>query len=490
MTTSTTRIAETLLADPAGGYRQQHLSLMHGWLPLMVQALAAVVLLLAIGWRNRRWRLVWLPVALGIGAVLAATAYWYISSEGLAGDPAPNLLWIWIAVTGVAAVVLVAGWRGARWWRRGAATVALPLCLLCAALSLNLWVGYFPTVQTAWNQLTAGPLPDQTDQATVVAMQVSRKVPAKGTLVPVTISAAASGFKHRGELVYLPPAWYASNPPPPLPTLMMIGGEFNTPADWLRAGNAIKTVDDFAAAHHGNAPVLVFVDSGGAFNNDTECVNGGRGNAADHLTKDVVPFMEATYGVSTSRTNWGIVGWSMGGTCAVDLAVMHPDMFSTFEDIAGDLSPNSGTKEQTIDRLFGGDAAQYANFDPSTVITRHGPYTGISGWFDISGATSPPPPTFNPASANGGGNGLGGRDAAGRTSDQTTAATSLCGLGAANGIQCAVVAQPGKHDWPFAAHAFASALPWLAGQIGTPDVAKQPLPVPTPAAPTLQAAAR
>ena len=32
----------------------------------------------------------------------------------------------------------------------------------------------------------------------------------------------------------------------------------------------------------------VFVDSG-AFNNDTECVNRVRGNAADHLTKDVAP---------------------------------------------------------------------------------------------------------------------------------------------------------------------------------------------------------
>ena len=72
---------------------------------------------------------------------------------------------------------------------------------------------------------------------------------------------------------------------------MMIGGEFNTPADWLRAGNAVKTIDDLAATHGGNAPVFVFVDSGGAFNNDTECVNGIRGNAADHLTKDVVPYM-------------------------------------------------------------------------------------------------------------------------------------------------------------------------------------------------------
>ena len=30
---------------------------------------------------------------------------------------------------------------------------------------------------------------------------------------------------------------------------MMIGGEFNTPADWLRAGGAVKTLDNFAAAH-------------------------------------------------------------------------------------------------------------------------------------------------------------------------------------------------------------------------------------------------
>ena len=62
------------------------------------------------------------------------------------------------------------GWRGARWWRRGVSLLAVPLCLLSAALALNLWVGYFPTVQTAWNQLTAGPLPDQTDRAAVTAM--------------------------------------------------------------------------------------------------------------------------------------------------------------------------------------------------------------------------------------------------------------------------------------------------------------------------------
>ncbi|MDT5149588.1 MAG: hypothetical protein QOI01_1321 [Mycobacterium sp.] len=452
---------------------------MHGWLPLTIQAVTVVVLLAAIGWRTRRWRLVWLPVAAMVGIAVAVTSHWLISSQGLADDPAPKLLWIWLTFTGIAVVVVAVGWPGARWWRRAVSLAGLPLSLLCAALALNLWVGYFPTVQTAWNQLTAGPLPDQTDQTTVVAMEQKHQIPAKGVVVPVNIGSTASGFKHRGELVYLPPAYFATDPAPHLPTLMMIGGEFNTPGDWLRAGNAINSVDDFAAANGGNAPVLVFVDTGGAFNNDTECVNGSRGNSADHLTKDVVPFMEANYRVSADRANWGLVGWSMGGTCAVDLATMHPDMFSTFEDIAGDAAPNSGNKQQTIERLFGGNAAAYAAFDPMSVITKHGPYRGLSAWFDINGSAPSAGPTVVNA-VNKRGTGLGGKDAAAHVSDQAAAANSLCALGAVNGIDCAVVSQPGKHDWPFADRAFAAALPWLAGRIGTPTIPVQGLPGPRP----------
>jgi S-formylglutathione hydrolase FrmB len=443
---------------------------MHGWLPVTVQVIAGLVLIAAIGWRNRRWRLVWLPWAALIGVGLAVATYWYIAAEGLSDqdNPAPSALWVWVGLSGVAAAVLIVGWRGARWWRRGVSALAVPLCVLCSALALNLWVGYFPTMQNAWNQVTSGPLPDQTDTGTVTALQKHHAIPLKGTVVPVSIPDTASGFKHRGELVYLPPAWYATDPPPPLPTVMMVGGEFNTPADWMRAGDAIDTIDDFAAAHHGNAPVFVFVDSGGAFNNDTECVNGTRGNAANHLTKDVVPFMVSNYRVSPNRVNWGIVGWSMGGTCAVDLTVMHPDMFSAFEDIAGDLTPNSGNKAQTIQRLFGGNAAAYAAFDPTTVITRHGRYTGVTGWFDINGP-APRSPSHNMVAK-----------AAAYPNNQSAAANSLCATGSANGIKCAVVTQPGKHDWPFAARAFATALPWLASQLGTPDLPAIPLPASPP----------
>jgi S-formylglutathione hydrolase FrmB len=477
--------APTLLAAANAAPHQHGLSLLHGWVLPTVEAVAVAVLLLAIGWRSRRWRLLWLPVAIGLGVAAAAGANWYIDSQGVAGDPAPRTLWIWIGLSGLAVGVLVLGWRSAHWWRRGVSLLAVPLCLLSAGLAVNLWVGYFPTVQTAWNQLTAGPLPDETTLATVTAMQQQHTIPAHGEVVPVNIPDNASGFKHRTELVYLPPAWFASDPAPKLPTVMMIAGEFNTPADWIRTGNAVQTIDSFAAAHGGNAPVYVFADSGGSFNNDTECVNGTRGNVADHLTKDVVPYMIANFGVSPSSANWGIVGWSMGGTCAVDLTVMHPELFSSFVDVAGDMGPNAGTKAQTIARLYGGNAAAWSAFDPTTVITKHGPYSGVSGWFAISG--DPPTQhrnanTGTDANTNADDNavGLGGRDITGNPGDQTEAANSLCAVGQANGISCAVVATPGGHTWQFAAQAFTSSLPWLAGQIGTPDVPRVPLPSPGP----------
>ncbi|WP_370370083.1 alpha/beta hydrolase [Mycolicibacterium sp. CH28] len=441
-------------------------SLTSGWLPALAQLITLTGVVITVRWRARRWRTRWLPTATVLGGALAMAVNVYLSSIGVAGDPAPRRLWWWVGLTGFTLVIATAGWHGARWWRRGLGLACVPACALCAALVVNQWVGYFPTVHAAWSQLTVGPVADQTDRMTVTAMQLSGTRPSRGVVVPVTISAAASRFRHRDELVYLPPAWFAANPPPRLPVVMMIGAQLNTPADWLRAGGAVRTIDDFATAHGGNAPVFVFVDATGAFDNDTECVNGVRGNASFHLTKDVVPYMISNFNVSADRRNWGLVGWSMGGTCAVELAVRRPELFSTFVDIAGDLSPNSGTKAQTIARLFGGDSDAWAEFDPTTVITRHGHYSAVSGLFAVAASSDP--------------SGSGGPDLA-NPEGQDQAAQTLCGVGSAHGIACSVLGLPGRHDWPFAAQAFAASLPWLAGQLGTADAPAIPIPGQPPA---------
>ena len=81
-----------------------------------------------------------------------------------------------------------------------------------------------------------------------------------------------------------------------------------------------------------------------------------------------------------------------------------------------------------------------------------GAYADLSGLFAVSGAAS-------------------GRKAVGQDAAETP-----CKVGAANGIDCKVVALPGKHDWPTAATAFEMTLPWLAERIDLPAVTSAAVP--------------
>jgi S-formylglutathione hydrolase FrmB len=438
-----------------------------GWLPLTIEIVAAIALIVAIGWRTRRWRLLWLPICVVIGVLGAFAARTYVNSEGLASDPAPFAVWVWVGVFVAGIALAVLGWRGTSWWRRGVSLLAIPLTLVAALVAINRWVGYYPSVQTAWGALTAGPLPNEIDAADLPDLRDT--VQSTGKLVEVDIPNDASGFKHRSEYVYLPPAWFAGASPPRLPVIMMVAGEFNTPADWIRTGNAMPIIDDYAKSHNGQAPIFAFVDSGGSFNNDTECVNGPRGNAADHLTKDVRPYLVEHFGASDQAANWAVVGWSMGGTCAIDLTVMHPELFSAFEDIAGDHGPTAGTKDQTISRLYGGDAAAWNEFDPRSAMLRHGPYQGVAGWFEDTvtpvGTASPYGGGHRPQSDAP--SGFGGHDEF-RDSDEAGAADDLCVTAQTVGISCMVHRIISFHTWQFAERAFSDALPWLAAQIKTP----------------------
>lgn len=444
-----------------------------------MQVIASVLLVLALCYRGRRWLFLWPAVAVAVGALGSFAVFLYISDNGLSSDPAPVGLWIWIGLSIAAVVIAIAGWPGGRWWRRGAAVLAIPVSVACVGLLLDQWVGYFPTVQEAWSAVTADPLPGQVDEAQLASLRGSASP--TGRVVGVTTPDSASHFSHREEFVYLPPVWFTGSKPPTLPVVMMISGEFNTPADWMRTGNALPTLDGYAQSHGGYAPIVVFVDAGGSFNNDTECVNGPRGNSADHLTGDVRPYVVSHFQASADPANWGIVGWSMGGTCAADLAVMHPELFSTFEDIAGDLSPTAGTKDQTIQRLFGGDAAAWARFDPMTLLANHTPYPNTAGWFANStgngGGQRPhrpggPPGGWAGGAGAGGGSqnpGFGGQhssaDRGASSADQAAEANQFCAAATKVGIQCSQHVSNGGHTWQFAAQAFTDALPWMMSRL-------------------------
>lgn len=451
--------------------RTGEVSLIAGWLPVTVQVVAAVALIAAAGWRSRRWRLRWLPVAVAVGVSLIGAVRWFVDSQGL-GSVYPWGMWVWVGLTGLAAGVLVFGWPGSPWWRRALSALSVPLCIVSAATVLNSSLGYLPTVTTAWQRVT-GRLPAQwIDQVQLAEMLRDGVRPTRGTVVRITTPGDISGFRHREEFVYLPPVWFTSNPPPRLPVVMMIGAELSSPSDWLQSGQALTILDNFALQHRGATPVMAFPDTSGSFTNDTECVNGPRGNAADHLTKEFVPYVISNFGVSDQAVNWGLAGWSSGGTCSLTLAAKHPDLFSAIVDLDGQLGPNAGKKPQTIARLFGGDTDAWAAFDPKTVIEAHGTYSGLAAWIGVSDDI---PTTYRPA-GSGSRQSDSFKDWDTYSEDHAKTAGQLCELLSAYGVECSVVGYRGGHDFPSAANGFKEALPWLAGRLGTPGVPSTPLP--------------
>jgi S-formylglutathione hydrolase FrmB len=94
---------------------------------------------------------------------------------------------------------------------------------------------------------------------------------------------------------------------------------------------------------------------------------------------------------------------------------------------------------------------------------RHGEYTDLAGVFAVPGGHTPD----------------GNDDRAAAVGQ--TAAETLCRLGEAHGIACDVLGVPGKHDWPSAATAFETTLPWLAAQLDTPDAVVNARAVAAPA---------
>src|SRR6476661_8847298 len=100
-------------------------STLDGWLPLTIQLVAGLAWALAIGRFSRRWWLHWMPIVAAAAILTALAVRWYVVSEGLTGDPAPLLFWVWTGLAGAALTALVFGWRSAHWWQRIASAASI-----------------------------------------------------------------------------------------------------------------------------------------------------------------------------------------------------------------------------------------------------------------------------------------------------------------------------------------------------------------------------
>ena len=332
---------------------------MHGPVPVLLTIVAFVALTAALA--GVRWRL---AAALGCGSLLAVIAAGTaIGIEHKVGSSFPRTFFVWAALPVFAVGLALCGWRHRRWSGRVASVAAVLLLFAFGLDTVNKHYEYMPTVGDALGQPVDG-------QVRTIDFSIA---PKHGVVVSVDIPGTVSRFKSRPAMVWLPPAFFTS-PRPQLPVVIMLAGVPGDPTNLLRAAHTGHIANDYAKAHGGRAPILVFPDHNGGFLEDTECVDGPRGAAETYLTVDVPAFVTRTYGLDPARRDWAIIGYSEGGTCATTLALRHPERFMAFVDIAGDLHPNAARgpneREHTVNRLYGGAGEEFDAHDPLALLRR------------------------------------------------------------------------------------------------------------------------
>ena len=217
----------------------------------------------------------------------------------------------------------------------------------------------------------------------------SRRAPAQGTApaapLParvhrVRIPGGPSRFAARPALVYLPPD---ARPGARLPVLELLHGLPGQPSDWVTRGDLQPTLDAFARAHGGRAPIVVLPDINGAQRVDTECVRTPAGADVERYLTGVVPrWITAHLPATRDHRRWASAGLSEGGTCAITLALRHRREFAAFADLSGLARPTVSDRDdprRTVRVLFGGSTTAYDRHDPLWLLS-HRRYPGLSGW--------------------------------------------------------------------------------------------------------------
>jgi len=414
-----------------------NISIVSGWLPVVVASVAVVVLVLAIDWRRGGWRRqlgVGVPVAV-VASAATGVVLW-LGSLVSGGTP----LWpvLWGASLVLAVMVAVVGWSTAGRGRRIASVVAVLLMAVVTLGAVNARAGTFPTV----GRLVTDEPEHLVDLPGIAALraEVARTgiLPKEGVVVSVTIPPTVSHFATRPAYIYLPPAWFARSTPR-LPTLVLLPGEPGSAADWSEDGNADTTADAFAAQHGGRAPIIVMPDPNGLHTVDSECVNSSFGNAETYLVVDVPAFARTDLDASDAPGSLAIGGLSAGATCSVVLALVHPTVYPTFASFSGFLAPRyqETDLDQTIRILFNGSTEAYDQHDPLRLL-ESGDYRGSAGWFEVGDEDSQP----------------------------LAAAHRLQPAAARAGIATCISVRPGGHDFDLWSQALSDAFPWISWRLG------------------------
>lgn len=413
-----------------------------GPVPVVVIATAAVAILWLVAIRSRR-HVITVGIAAGIALIVYLTVSRLLVALSILPEPLPGTVCFWIAVGMFALILAVPRLRRAKSWRtRLISIIAVGSVVLGAANGVNREFDAYPTLASlVESDEVDAASPDEFDAHGIQIVDLPdwrppSDLPGRGRLVTMPIPPTRSGFQARDAIVYLPPA-YSSNPRPRLPVLVLLAGQPGSPSDWLHSGAMPSTMDAFAASHRGVTPVVIVADGTGTRWANPACVDSPAGNVSTYLTADLRAWADHELTVARDRRGWAVGGLSYGGTCAMQLVTNHPDVYSVFLNMSGQLEPTIGSRRRTVNTLFGGNEEAFRRVNPMDIMA-------VRAFPETSGAFV-----------------VGADDSEYRPDLERVYASAK-----RSGMQVELTTLPGGHSFAVWRAGLADRLPWIAAHLG------------------------
>jgi S-formylglutathione hydrolase FrmB len=382
-----------------------HVSLVDGTVPLLFNVLAVIGALWLLAGGRRFWLRAVAPALLG--GIAGALLLWYLAEDayGWWDESFPRSLYVWTGAAVAAVIMLLPRLLAAHGIARRAATILGALLVVLAAVAqANVQYAVFPTVASMFTtqDLAPGPITAvagtraHPSGAAVVPATTEANwtpppdLPARGSVYKAPIPGTVSGYRSEDAYVYLPPAYLADPKGSNLPVLVMIHGKPGGSGSWISSGNLAATMDNYAAAHHGLAPVVVMPDlSMDGASTWPLCLDSTVAKSATYLGVDVPHWVRSTLGAGTAgNRQWAIGGLSSGGTCALQLAVNFPQTYPTFLDMSGEAEPSvHGGRGRLVDDYFDGDEDAFTAQNALDLLSGH-KFRGTAGHFVAGTADS------------------------------------------------------------------------------------------------------
>jgi enterochelin esterase-like enzyme len=147
----------------------------------------------------------------------------------------------------------------------------------------------------------------------------------------------------RTVYVYLPPQYFqAAYRSRRFPAIELLNGYPGEPQDWINVVGIIQAYQTLLRDHQVQPVALVMPDPNGSPQTSLQCLNVVRGpQDATYLARDVPDYLSQALRLQPSGRAWGIAGYSEGGFCAADLALLYPGRYGYAGVLSGYFIPSS-----------------------------------------------------------------------------------------------------------------------------------------------------